>query len=285
MDVSTAAARDSPGRGGASPRTRRFQRTAGVAAQPGAGARDRSHASVAGGLHRPADRGPGPDRSRAPARPKGRLAGDGSLAGAAAVPPAAPAASPAEAAGDNEPDQPPDRGMRCWRRSARGLAGPAATAGSRRVRTRPAGNDRDRVRPAVTRSMSSSSSGPAWPNSKTTPTASAPPPYRPARLALWAVPDARARILQLLAAASDDAPLERFCAGARRSGRDRNADAAVITATVCRGEHADRRSGVGARGDGDICISRHRSHRSPCARALTSHAIKSVRHRPETSLR
>lgn len=34
--------------------------------------------------------------------------------------------------------------------------------------------------------------------------------YRPARLALWAVPDARARILQLLAEASDDAPLERF---------------------------------------------------------------------------
>jgi segregation and condensation protein A len=35
-------------------------------------------------------------------------------------------------------------------------------------------------------------------------------PYRPARLALWTVPDARARILQLLAETSDDAPLERF---------------------------------------------------------------------------
>lgn len=35
-------------------------------------------------------------------------------------------------------------------------------------------------------------------------------PYRPARLALWTMPDARQRILQLLAETSDDAPLERF---------------------------------------------------------------------------
>ena len=35
-------------------------------------------------------------------------------------------------------------------------------------------------------------------------------PYRPARLALWTVPDARARILQLLAETSYNAPLERF---------------------------------------------------------------------------
>jgi segregation and condensation protein A len=35
-------------------------------------------------------------------------------------------------------------------------------------------------------------------------------PYRPARLALWTVPDARERILQLLAAFSDDAPLDQF---------------------------------------------------------------------------
>jgi segregation and condensation protein A len=35
-------------------------------------------------------------------------------------------------------------------------------------------------------------------------------PYRPARHALWTVLDARARILQLLAKTSDDAPLERF---------------------------------------------------------------------------
>jgi segregation and condensation protein A len=35
-------------------------------------------------------------------------------------------------------------------------------------------------------------------------------PYRPARLALWTVPDARRHILQLLAGAADDAPLERF---------------------------------------------------------------------------
>ena len=34
--------------------------------------------------------------------------------------------------------------------------------------------------------------------------------YRPARLALWTVPDARQRILQLLAEAANEAPLERF---------------------------------------------------------------------------
>jgi segregation and condensation protein A len=35
-------------------------------------------------------------------------------------------------------------------------------------------------------------------------------PYRPGRLALWTVLDARQRILQLLAETSDDAPFERF---------------------------------------------------------------------------
>jgi segregation and condensation protein A len=35
-------------------------------------------------------------------------------------------------------------------------------------------------------------------------------PYRPARLAVWTVPDARARILRLLAETSADAPIERF---------------------------------------------------------------------------
>ena len=44
-------------------------------------------------------------------------------------------------------------------------------------------------------------------------------PYRPARLALWTVPDVRARILQLLAETSAAAPFERFLPALDREAR------------------------------------------------------------------
>ena len=155
----------------------------------------------------------GTDRSGAATHPKGRLAGHGRLAGPAALPPAPAGCQPSGGGGGRRRRI---GGPTAWRASAGGtgarrLARPAATTGHRRVRARPAGAGRDRNRPPSRGRRHRVPLGLPEPvrddDADRIDTTAA---YRPARLALCTVPDARQRILQLLAEAANEAPLERF---------------------------------------------------------------------------